>query len=84
MYENNMYGMCGCSYVNPYRADCYYHYEEHQMGATIDCCFKKGKCLGDCPCEGCDSYISKAEVSKIIAEYHRKRQTESDPEKDLK
>lgn len=45
------------------REDCFYYTEEMDMGAIIQsCALHKG--IGKCHCNGCDMYISNADVFK--------------------
>lgn len=58
-------GMCSCGNSSPYKEDCYYHSEFHDMGATIHCC-SLNKGIGNCPCENCLQYLSKEAARSII------------------
>ena len=58
---------CGVKYSEETKEDCFYYREEKQMGATIPCCSKHSG-LGNCPCENCDKYLSKADAYRIVEE----------------
>jgi hypothetical protein len=61
-------GGCGMTveeYEEPTRRDCFFYYEDHDMGATIPNC-KFGKSYGDCPCEGCNKYVPRQEAVEIV------------------
>ena len=47
------------------RRTCFFFWEDHDMGATIPNC-KFGKSYGDCPCEGCEKYVSRGEAMEIV------------------
>lgn len=50
------------------KPDCYFYHIEHQMGAQIAICTYRNQGLGHCPCNTCDKYISRREVSKLARE----------------
>lgn len=50
------------------RNDCYFYYEEPDMGAHIPICKLYSK-LGYCPCENCKDYVSEAEAYKRVITY---------------
>jgi hypothetical protein len=50
------------------REDCYFYFEEHDMGARIPCCTRH-EGLGNCPCDGCEKYLTKADAARIINKY---------------
>lgn len=59
--------LCGCQ--KPlHKTDCYFYFEERQMGGSIPTCSYYNKGLGDCPCEGCKKYVSNADISNIVKE----------------
>lgn len=69
-YQISNIGFCGCGMPisdNRFREDCYFYYEEPDMGAHIPTCnyYKK---LGYCPCNKCDKFFDKSEVHSIIKE----------------
>lgn len=52
-----------------YRRDCFYFWEEQDMGARIPCCTLR-HALGDCPCSPtCKDYISGTEVYEVVRNY---------------
>lgn len=54
--------------MNVMREDCYYYTEDMDMGAIIKTCLLQGT-FGSCPCNGCDKFISKYDVFKIVKEH---------------
>ena len=60
---------CGCGVEVPkkYKEDCYFYYEEPDMGAHIPTCNYFGK-LGFCPCDGCKKHIKNQEIFKKAKE----------------
>lgn len=49
-----------------YRRDCFYFWEEQDMGARIPCCTLRSA-LGDCPCSpNCKDYISGSDAYKVV------------------
>ena len=51
------------------RKDCFYYWEEQDMGAMIPCCTLRSA-LGDCPCSPtCKDYISGNDAHKIVRMY---------------
>ena len=52
---------------NMKKENCFYYFEEHDMGAHIPCC-KINQGLGNCPCENCDSYLSRNNAYKLMEE----------------
>ena len=67
---------CGCSVKEPkYMRDCYYFYEEPDMGAHIPFCTKSAIDVYDPPnCnKNCPHYISNAEVRKMVKEKQTER-----------
>lgn len=51
------------------RTDCFYYYEEQNMGACIPCCGIYNE-LGKCPCDSkCKDYISLKDIYNIIRNY---------------
>lgn len=70
-FQKNLmsYFGCGCTPEQPERKeDCYFYEEDNDMGARIPFCTYHGG-YGECPCKGCDKYISKANARKIIMEH---------------
>ena len=67
-----------CDVERPnYREDCYYFHSEQDMGAHIPYCRKERE-YGYCPCsEDCKNYISKQEVSRIVANYVDEKKEEN-------
>ena len=47
-----------------HKTDCYYYWEEQDMGARIPTCLRE-KWLGECPCENCDKYLSNKTIARI-------------------
>lgn len=58
--------------MKPYKTDCFYYTEVHDMGACISQC-KKYRQLGKCPCDNCVDYISNKEVHLAIQDYVRNK-----------
>lgn len=59
---------CGCNMPisnNEFRKDCYFYYEEPDMGAHIPTCNYYEK-LGYCPCDGCKKFYKKSDVFSLI------------------
>jgi len=48
--------------------DCYYYYDDHDMGATIPCCRLIDEYVA-LSCKDCPHYITQKEVDKIIIEF---------------
>ena len=48
--------------------DCYYYYNDHDMGATIPCC-RLDKEYRSLHCENCPRYITQKEVDEIVMEF---------------
>lgn len=46
--------------------DCYFYFEQADMGAHIPCCFYKEYGLGECPCDDCTNYMPQSKVSEIV------------------
>lgn len=61
----NIYG-CNRNEVI-HKTECYYYYEEQDMGAHIPCC-RYHKKYGYCPCDNCEHYISKQSVDRVVRE----------------
>jgi hypothetical protein len=57
---------CGCDKQPDYKQDCYFYSEDHDMGATIRCCTYSKIVYGECPCKGCNYYLSKSDADKIV------------------
>lgn len=62
-------GCCGCGAERKEKTDCYFYYEDHDMGATIPCCLYFSESYHELPCEGCEKYFTKAEAFRIIKEH---------------
>lgn len=62
--SHNCISGCGCQ-PSPYKEECYFYSEEHDMGASIPCCSFRGG-LGNCPCENCKSYLSEQAAYRIV------------------
>ena len=45
--------------MKPYKTDCFYYTEVHDMGACISQCTRYRQ-LGKCPCDNCTDYTIKA------------------------
>lgn len=68
---------CGCFNQPKEREDCCFYHGEYHMGGTIPTCNYYEK-LGYCPCESCNKYVPRKEVServfKAVKEYVDKRE----------
>ena len=60
------------------KTDCYFYFEHIDMGAYIPCCSFGDYGLGICPCDDCTNYLPKSEVSKIVREYLKNKESEND------
>ena len=49
------------------KENCFYYFEEQDMGAHIPCC-RLTTGVGDCPCDHCGDYISKRAAYKLVRE----------------
>ena len=49
------------------RTDCFFYTEDKDMGATIPWCTSKKTVCGLQQCNGCQDFISKAEVRDIVS-----------------
>lgn len=58
--------------MKPYKTDCFYYTEVHDMGACISQC-KRYRQLGKCPCDGCTEYFSKSDAHKVVINYLKRR-----------
>lgn len=56
---------CGCFNQPKEKEDCYFYHGEYHMGGTIPTCNYYEK-LGYCPCEGCNKYVPRKEVSRRV------------------
>lgn len=67
-YEWQSFPYCGCE-PSPYKEDCYFYGEMHDMGATIRYCSREEIKWGYCPCDKCDKYLSKTGATEIIRKH---------------
>lgn len=56
------------------KKDCYFHVEDHDMGATIQLCnyHKSFEEALYAKCEGCPHYIKKSEVDRVVRDFVKK------------
>ena len=49
--------------------ECYFYWEDHDMGATIPNCTYANHDYGVCPCEGCTHILTKSKAREILTQY---------------
>lgn len=58
--------------MNKLKRNCYFYYEEPDMGASIPTCNYYFK-LGYCPCENCEKYVNESKVRTLVRYYAENR-----------
>lgn len=60
-----------------FKTDCYFYTEDHDMGATIPWCTSKKAICEPHQCNGCQDFISKAEVNDIVSHIVEERRADN-------
>lgn len=57
---------CGNIESSIHKTDCYFYFEQADMGSHIPCCSFAEYGLGECPCADCTNYMPQSKVSEIV------------------
>lgn len=72
--------LSGCGWHDwrdDFRIDCFYYTEDKDMGATVPWCKSKIMICEPQQCNGCQNFISKAEVHDVVSHILEERMTDN-------